>query len=130
SRDTIDAIRDGIAAGRVAGATAKPVLACLMASPGRPVPLAIGSGGERVPAYAFPENAARALAKAAAYADWRAQAPALLWNFDDVRGDEARAVCQRAVEARGEGWLTGDETRELLGAFGVPLAAGMLAHSP
>jgi acyl-CoA synthetase (NDP forming) len=125
---TLQAIREGIAAGRAAGATRKPVLACLMAAHGRPQPLDVN--GERIPAYAFPENAARALAKAATYADWRAQPPALLWNFDDVRVDEARAVCRRAIEARGEGWLTGDETRELLGAFGVPLAAGMLAHSP
>src|SRR5262249_39100447 len=36
---TLDAIREGIAAARRAGATDKPVVACLMASEGRPLPL-------------------------------------------------------------------------------------------
>lgn len=31
--------------------------------------------------------------------------------------------------ARGEGWLTGDETRDVLGAFGLPLAAGTIAQT-
>jgi acetyl coenzyme A synthetase (ADP forming)-like protein len=125
---TLQAIRDGVAAGRAAGTTRKPVLACLMAGDGRPVPLGLQS--ERIPAYAFPENAARALGKAAAYASWRAQPPALLWSFEDIRVDEARAICRHARETRGDGWLTSDEVGALLGAFGLPLAAGMLAHSP
>src|SRR5439155_1241063 len=84
SGETLEAIRDGIGAGRRAGATGKPVLACLMAGDGRPLPLDLQS--ERIPAYAFPENAARALGRAAAYASWRAQPPALLWSFEDIRG--------------------------------------------
>src|SRR4029079_11701351 len=43
--------------------------------------------------------------------------------------DEARAICQQALAARGEGWLTADEVGAVVGAFGLPLAAGMLAHS-
>jgi acetate---CoA ligase (ADP-forming) len=125
--DTLQAIRDGVAAARTAGAIEKPVLACLMAGRGRPLPLEVGS--ERVPAYAFPENAARALAKAAVYAEWRAQPPALFWNLEDIHVDEARAVCRHAIASRGDGWLTGEEVGSVLGAFGVPVAAGMLAHS-
>jgi len=124
---TLQAIRDGVAAARAGGATKKPVLACLMAGHGRPQPLELD--GERIPAYAYPENTARALSKAAAYAEWRAQPPALLWSFDDIRVDDARAVCTRAISLRGDGWLTGDEVAAVLGAFGVPVAAGMLAHS-
>src|SRR5262249_50303771 len=67
--------RDGIAAGRRAGATGKPVLACVMSTAARPVPIAVGA--ERVPAYVFPENAVRALAKAVRYAEWRARPPGL-----------------------------------------------------
>ena len=125
---TLHAIRDGVSAARAAGATKKPVLACLMAGKGRPQPLVLDDG-EMIPAYAFPENAARALSKAAAYADWRAQPPALLWSFDDIVVDDARAVCTRAIAQRGDGWLTGDEVAAVLGAFGVPMAAGMLTHS-
>jgi acetate---CoA ligase (ADP-forming) len=124
---TLDAIRDGIRAGRRSSATAKPILACMLADRGRLVPLEVD--GERVPAYAFPENAARALAKVAAYADWRAQPPGLLWTFDDVRSEEARAVCQRAIAEHGDGWLTGSDARTVLDCAGLPLAAGTVARS-
>ena len=115
SAATIAAIRDGIASARRAGATGKPILACVMADPGRPQPL--DAGGERIPAYVFPENAARALAKVAAYAEWRTQPPGLLWGFDDVHPEEARAICRGAAEARGEDWLTDEEMRRVLDAY-------------
>jgi acetyl coenzyme A synthetase (ADP forming)-like protein len=127
SGDTLHAIRNGIAAGRHAGATGKPILMCVMADSGRPQPLIVE--GERIPAYAFPENAARALAKVAAHAEWRAQPPGLLWSFEDIRVDEARAICRAALDARGEGWLSGDEAHRVLGAFRLPLAAGTIARS-
>jgi acetate---CoA ligase (ADP-forming) len=126
--DTLNAIRAGIAAGRDAGAAGKPILACVMAGTGRPQPLTVG--GERVPAYAFPENAARALAKVATYAEWRAQTPGLFWSFEDIRADDARAVCRAAIAEGGERWLNSAETHAVLGAFGLPLAAGTLARSP
>jgi acetate---CoA ligase (ADP-forming) len=124
---TLDAIREGIVAGRAAGAVHKPIVACLMAGPGHPQPLV--AGGERVPAYAFPENAARTLAKIASYAEWRAQTPGLLWSFDDIRVDDARAACHTAAGRGGEHWLTGEEVRVVLGAFGLPMAAGTVARS-
>ena len=124
---TVTAIRDGIANARRAGATQKPILACVMADQGRPQPLDLGA--ERIPAYAFPENAARALARIATYAEWRAQPPGLLWGFDDVHAEEARQVCRGAIEARGEDWLTAEETQRVLNAFGLPLAASAVAHT-
>jgi acyl-CoA synthetase (NDP forming) len=127
SSDTLSAIRDGVAAGRHAGATAKPILMCVMADGGRPQPLIVE--GERIPAYAFPENAARALAKVATHAEWRAKPAGLLWSFENIRAEEARAICRRALDARGEGWLSSDETHALLGAFGLPLAAGTIART-
>ena len=65
----IQAIREGVARARAAGGAGKPVLACVMAEPARPVPLALD--GERIPAYTFPENAVRALGKVTAHAAWR-----------------------------------------------------------
>jgi acyl-CoA synthetase (NDP forming) len=122
---TFQAIREGIAAGRAGRGTGKPVLACVMADHGHPAPLTVGE--EHVPTYVFPENAARALAKVASYAGWRGQTPGLLWGFDDVRVDAARATCRSAIAARGETWLTADETRDVLGAFALPIAAGAIA---
>lgn len=126
SATTFQAIRDGLAAGRKAGVS-KPILAVVMAQPGGPTPLTVDS--ERVPTYAFPENAARALGKIASYAEWRAQTPGLLWTFEDIRVDDGRAICRHAIESRGGGWLTGAEVGAVLGTFGLPLAAGTLAHS-
>ena len=88
--ETLAAIRDGIAA-RPGGAErpTKPVLACVMAEPGALAPLMVA--GEKVPAYAFPENAARALGKVAAYAELaRPAAGAVL----ELR----RSPCQRCPD--------------------------------
>ena len=120
------AIRDGVAAGRKAAAAKKPVLSCVMAEPGRPAPL--DADGERLPAFAFPENAARALGKASAYAEWRAQPPALYWGFDDTDSDTARAICRAATD-RGDRWLRDDEVRRVLAAYRLPMPAGRLTYS-
>jgi acetyl coenzyme A synthetase (ADP forming)-like protein len=127
SDDTLAAIRAGIAAGRNSGATGKPVLACVMAESGKLAPLVLD--GEKVPAYAFPENAARALGKVAAYAQWRTQPPALFWGFDDIRPGEARELCRDVVERRGDDWLTPEEARRVLNAFGLPLLPTLLART-
>jgi acetyl coenzyme A synthetase (ADP forming)-like protein len=118
-----DAIRRGIANGREAGFR-KPVLACMMAGRAEPRPLEIGA--ERVPAFRFPENAARALSKAADYAEWRAADPGRVWRFDDVRTAEAQALISSVIEARGDTWLTPDEIQRLLSAYHLPLAYGRL----
>jgi acetyl coenzyme A synthetase (ADP forming)-like protein len=128
SPEILAAIREGVAAARRTGAANKPVLACLMAESGTPVP--IDAGSERIPAYAFPENAARALGKMAAYSTWRAQPAGLFWSFRDIRADDARALCKNVVETRGEDWLTPDELRRLLGAFGLQMIPGVVARTP
>lgn len=136
ARDIPTAIAEGIVAGRRSGATAKPVLSCVMAEPGAPHPLRLeyaGANGEmvreRVPAYRFPENAARALGKVSAYAQWRAQPPALYWTFDDLRPDEARDMCRQILDSRGASWLTAEETRRVLNDFGLPLLPAVLART-
>ena len=127
SGEILSAIRDGIAAGRHAGAAGKPVLACVMAESGKLAPLNVE--GENVPAYAFPENAARALGKVAAYAQWRSQPPALFWGFDDLRPDDARELCREVLADRNENWLTPEEVRRVLNAFGLPLLPTMIART-
>ncbi len=123
----VDAIRRGIAAGRTAGATNKPILACLMAEGGHPLPLVVDD--ERIPSYAFPENASRALGKVAAYSTWHTQPAGLFWSFNDVRADEARTLCRDVVASRGESWLTPEELQRVANAFGLPIVPGVLAKS-
>jgi acetyl coenzyme A synthetase (ADP forming)-like protein len=127
SGEILAAIREGITAGRRAGATGKPVLACVMAESGKLTPLEVA--GETVPAYAFPENAARALGKVAAYAHWKSQPPALFWGFDDIRPDDARELCREVIADRQDDWLTPEEVRRVLNAFGLPLLPTLLAHT-
>jgi acyl-CoA synthetase (NDP forming) len=127
SQEILNAIRDGIAAGRTAGAIQKPILTCLMADAGHPRPLEVGK--ERIPTYAFPENAARALGKAAAYAGWCAAKPGLFWNFSDIHAEEAARLCREVVATRGDSWLTADELRQVSSAFGLPLLPGAGARS-
>ena len=138
ARETLAAIGQGIADGRISGSTGKPVLACVMAEPGAQAPLAVDyqpasrpgeTVRERVPTYRFPENAARALGRIASYADWRAQPPALYWSFEDIRSEEARELCRAVTNSRGESWLTAEETRRVLNAFGLPLLPTVLARS-
>ena len=51
----------------------------------------------RVPAFMFPEEAARALAHAARYAEWRAPPRAMCPSSTDLRVDEAAAAARRAL---------------------------------
>src|SRR5690606_38065533 len=60
------------AAARGAG---KPVVGCFLAAPDLP-PLLTGAGDDAdIPAYPSPEPAARAIARAATYAEWRRRPP-------------------------------------------------------
>jgi acetyl coenzyme A synthetase (ADP forming)-like protein len=119
-------IRAGIASARAQGVTNKPVVACLMSEQRDDLPLRVWN--EIIPTYAFPENAARALGKAAAYATWRNQPGGLFWTFDDIHVDEARTICRNAI-ARGDSWLNDHDIWSVLTAFGLPVAVHRLARS-
>jgi acyl-CoA synthetase (NDP forming) len=102
-------------AAAAASARDKPVLGVFMRSEGAPAALA------PIPAYAFPESAALALARVTAYAQWRAKplvpAPALA-RFDD---GAIRRIVERVLN-RGAGWALPDEVQALLGAAGIESA--------
>ena len=102
------------AARRLGGAV--PVLAVLMRS--APPPVLAGDARERVPFYAHPEDAARALANVARYGEWRARPDAAPTRLEGVRRDEALAIVTGAV-GRGAGWLSPDEAGRLLRCYGL-----------
>ena len=87
------------------------------------------SAAEKVPSFPFPEAAARVLSKAAAYAEWRSQPLGILLDFDDMNLAAARAICRQAVVERGEGWLSTEESRQLLLAVGLPVSPGGVAET-
>lgn len=121
-----EAIREGVRSGRAAGGTGKTVLACIIAGEGS---RSLVLPGETIPAYLFPESAAKVLSKSAAYAEWRAKPLAMVPGFPDIQHEAAREVVMRALRERGTGWLSAAETRALLTAFGISQAAGGLART-
>jgi acyl-CoA synthetase (NDP forming) len=105
----------------VAGAVDKPVVGCFLAAPEVPPLLTAGHEGTRVPAFASPEPAARALARAATYAEWRRRPPGAVPELDGFDADRARSVIERFLGRSAQGgWLPPDQIDELLDAVGVP----------
>jgi acetyl coenzyme A synthetase (ADP forming)-like protein len=96
----------------------KPLLTVFMGAQG--VPEALRSSDVRVPSYAFPESAARALARAVRYSAWRARPVQPSVRPDGIRSDEAAALVAAAL-GRGEGWLPPAEVRRLLSCYGLPV---------
>jgi acyl-CoA synthetase (NDP forming) len=76
-----------------------------------------------VPAYAYPESAARALGYAARYGTWRAMPPGAVPEIEGLRQDRARElVASFLLTTPVGGWLPREQTVELLGCYGLPLA--------
>ena len=63
------------------------------------------------------------------YAEWRAKPLGMFLEFADIDAQLARDICHQAVEKRGGGWLTTEETRQLLMAMGLPVAPGGVAET-
>ncbi len=134
-----------------------PVLCVFMASDDGVSTLR--GGRVRIPVYAFPEEAARALSLAVQYAEWRAAPVGSVPRFEDVRSDDAAAMiaaslarvplttstaepvpetpppgtgpAQRTGGALARSrWLDPDEVACLLECYGIPIAPWRLASTP
>ena len=78
--------------------------------------------GPAVPAYAYPEAAARALARAARYGSWRRRPPGTVPEFTDVRAAQARSIVDSFLARMpGGGWLPAEEADSLLRCYGLPM---------
>ena len=76
----------------------------------------------KVPAYAYPEVAARALSRAVRYAEWRAAPRPTVPAFPDVDAAPARdIVADYLSRAPGGGWLPRGDVSALLRRYGIPL---------
>jgi acyl-CoA synthetase (NDP forming)/GNAT superfamily N-acetyltransferase len=81
-----------------------------------------------IPAYAYPESAARALGRAVRYGIWRATPPGHVPAFAGLRQDRAKELVTAFLTDVPEGgWLPRDTAAELFGCYGVPLAEGAAA---
>jgi acyl-CoA synthetase (NDP forming)/GNAT superfamily N-acetyltransferase len=96
-----------------------PVLAVMMS------PRTAGDPASPLPTYAFPEQAARALARAVEYGRWCAAPPDPPPALADVRREEAAALLTAAA-ADGPRWLEPGEIEALCGCWGIPVVASRL----
>jgi acetate---CoA ligase (ADP-forming) len=94
----------------------KPVLCAFLSAKGAPAAL---QSAAKVPSFAYPEAAAKALGRAVERGEWLRQPAGSVPELDCDR-DEARAVVREVVGAGG-GWLDAEQTRRLLDAYGIPL---------
>ncbi|HUH12347.1 MAG TPA: acetate--CoA ligase family protein [Longimicrobiales bacterium] len=102
----------------------KPVLAVLMGREGLPQGRAeLAEAG--VPAYIFPESAARALAALYRHRRWLERPAGTVRRFE-VDRDAAASILEGAA-AEGREHLTGDEALAVLGAYGIPTVQRRLA---
>ena len=75
-----------------------------------------------VPAYAYPESAARALARAARYGSWRSRPAGTVPQFTDLRAADARSIVDSFLARMpGGGWLSAEEADYLLRCYGIPM---------
>ena len=75
-----------------------------------------------VPAYAYPEAAARALARAARYGSWRSRPAGTVPEFTDVRAADARSIVDSFLARMpGGGWLSAEDADGLLRCYGLPM---------
>ena len=112
-----DVAREIQQAGRKTGVVT--LLSVYMVGADGPKPGA-GEPGTRIPAFDFPEDAARALAHAARHARWRARPAGVVPQPTGCRPDEAAAIIAGTL-GDGGGWLTPGETNGLLRCYGLPL---------
>ena len=80
-------------------------------------------GGPGVPAYAYPEGAARALSRAARYGSWRSRPADTVPDMAGLQVAEARAlIASFLAQMPGGGWLPAADADRLLRCYQLPMA--------
>ena len=102
-------------ASEVAWRDAVPILAVTLGVQAR--------GHADVARFAFPETAVRALARVVRYGQIRASDPGPVPRFPDIHREAAAHIVGRVLGEDPDGrWLNPMETRQLMEAYGIPLA--------
>ncbi len=104
-----------------------PIVTTFMSTRGLPEELQ--EGDTRIPSYAYPEQAAIALAHAAEYGRWRSKPRGQRPHFHDIKAEEAAAIIAAGL-SEGGGWLPDDEVEHLLACYGIPLVRSERATTP
>jgi acetyl coenzyme A synthetase (ADP forming)-like protein len=92
-------------------------------------PAELRDGPASVPCYQFPEEAAKALARAADRGEWLRRPEGRIPAVLGIRQEEAAAMLAEVL-AGGPRWLTVEESARLLECYGLPVAPWRLATTP
>jgi acetate---CoA ligase (ADP-forming) len=87
------------------------------------------AASSQLPTYLYPEDAARALGRAARHARWRERPQAAPPDFGDLREAEAAAILAEALGA-GREWLGGEECLRLLDCYGIAMPEAIVTADP
>lgn len=109
---------------RVANDSDKPVLVCPAGTHGVPAALEILRRA-KIPTYAFPEDAALALAKAVRYGKWLERPVGKIPELSGIDTARARSVLQ----GRKAGWLSAEEVQTILSAYGIRVPRSRVVRS-
>ena len=114
---------------RVAGTLERriPVIATFMAAKG--VTGQLTGTSVTIPAFPFPESAARALSRAVQYGRWLSEPRGRRVTFPGARKLEAASIVSKALEEK-RGWLDPLEVDALLSCYGIPRAKMARAGDP
>jgi acyl-CoA synthetase (NDP forming) len=111
------------------GNARKPTAAVVLGQPDA-VDVRQDEDGRRIPSYASPENAARALVSAWSYGRWRARPPGRRPDLPGLRTGEASDIVAVYLDQCPEGgWLSPAESMRLLECYGLPLAGWCMVRS-
>ena len=84
----------------------------------------------RLPAYAYPEDAARALGHAARYQAWRGRQDSHVPELDGLRAEDARELIAAFLGRHHTGgWLPRRQASELLACYHIPMVTTLSATS-
>ena len=125
----VDTSQVGAEISRAAAASrdlGKPVLAAILAAEGAPVSL---RSEEHVPSFAYPEAAARALGRTVERAAWLRRSAGVVPSLDGIDEPAAARVVDRALDGVDDAWLSPDDARALLTAYGIPVVEESLCTS-
>jgi acetate---CoA ligase (ADP-forming) len=87
------------------------------------------AGSSELPLHLYPEDAARALGRAARHVRWRERPESPAPDFADLRCDEAAAILAEALAA-GREWLGAEECTRFLDCYGIAMPESRTASSP
>jgi len=122
--DVAHAVVAAVNAAAVAGRNKSVVASFLGAATARPI---LHGASRPVPCFAYPENAARALAHAAAYGRWLARPLGVIPLLDNTQPNVARRLIAAACPS-GSGWLTGADANGVLAAYGIGVVSTTLVR--